>query len=239
VQPSQPALWTPPPHHSGIYETAEQLYPSLVPLVRDHLAAHPSGRVCLTGHSLGGSLATVLMLLLVCRGELPPAAVAPVYTFGAPAVFLQAPGAPSTAACEGHAGSDQRAARIARVLGGSNAGPGPGASPTEGGLLERLGLDSGAIHNVIMHRDLVPRIFVCDFSMVAGFLKSWKPLFRDHAGLDVGESHKVTTVWGLWCCVGIARCGVAAALRLCDAAVQGVAGASCLVQSAQCTGLTG
>ena len=59
-------------------------------------AASPQHRVliCLPscpvqGHSLGGSLATLLVLMYLRRGVLPPVAVSPVYTFGAPAVFCE------------------------------------------------------------------------------------------------------------------------------------------------------
>ena len=37
-------------------------------------------------------------------------------------------------------------------------------------LLERLGLPPGAIRNVIMHRDIVPRAFACDYTLVADLL---------------------------------------------------------------------
>jgi enterochelin esterase-like enzyme len=44
------------------------MYDSIVPLVREHLAcAGPGAKVAFTGHSLGGSLATVLTLLMVYR----------------------------------------------------------------------------------------------------------------------------------------------------------------------------
>ncbi len=58
-----------------------------MPLVRQHLATSSLASVTFTGHSLGGSLATVLMLLMVIRGDLPADCVSPTYTFGAPAVF--------------------------------------------------------------------------------------------------------------------------------------------------------
>lgn len=45
-----------------------------------------------TGHSLGGSLGTVLLLMYVHRGVLPASAISPVYTFGAPAVFCEGAG---------------------------------------------------------------------------------------------------------------------------------------------------
>jgi acetyl esterase/lipase len=43
----------------------------MLPCVQQHLAstAHTGGKVSLGGHSLGGSLATVLTLLLVHRGQ--------------------------------------------------------------------------------------------------------------------------------------------------------------------------
>ncbi len=47
------------------------------------------------GHSLGGSLATLLQIMYRRRNVLPLHAVTPVYTFGAPAIF-----------CEAGAGSD-------------------------------------------------------------------------------------------------------------------------------------
>lgn len=56
--------------HRGMYEAALSMYDTLLPLVQQHLAAHPSGKIALTGHSLGGSLATLLMLLMVHRSVL-------------------------------------------------------------------------------------------------------------------------------------------------------------------------
>jgi len=44
------------------------MYDDLAPLVKQHLAsAGPNATVSLTGHSLGGSLASILMMLLVYR----------------------------------------------------------------------------------------------------------------------------------------------------------------------------
>lgn len=53
--------------HRGVYLAAQQLYDTFVPMVQEHLARWPDGKIAFTGHSLGGSLATVLMLLLVYR----------------------------------------------------------------------------------------------------------------------------------------------------------------------------
>lgn len=41
---------------------------------------HHLWQVAFTGHSLGGSLGTVLMLMYVRRGVLPKSAISPVYT---------------------------------------------------------------------------------------------------------------------------------------------------------------
>ena len=81
-------------------------------------------QISFTGHSLGGSLGTVLMLMYVRRGVLPISAVSPVYTFGAPAVF-----------CEGSAGGGSCACRA-----GSS-----GSAGGCGGVLQALGLPEGAV----------------------------------------------------------------------------------------------
>jgi hypothetical protein len=39
------------------------------------------------GHSIGGAMAVLLMLMYVHRGVLRPQQVAPVYTFGSPGIF--------------------------------------------------------------------------------------------------------------------------------------------------------
>ena len=44
---------------------------------------------CSQGHSLGGCLGTLLMLLFLHRKVIRPHALGPVYTFGAPAVFCE------------------------------------------------------------------------------------------------------------------------------------------------------
>ncbi len=120
--------------HRGIYSAAHHIYDDVLPLVRQHLAAHPAdGAFAFGGHSLGGGLATVVMLLLVARGEVPASALAPSCVFGAPAVFC--------------------------------AGSTPGQRPA---LLEALGIAEDKLVNVIMHRDIVPRAFVCDYTALVG-----------------------------------------------------------------------
>lgn len=55
------------------------------------------------------------------------------------------------------------------------------------GLLERVGLPEGAVRNVLMARDIVPRAFACDYTLVADILKRVSPSFRDHRCLSNGQ----------------------------------------------------
>ena len=68
---------------------------------------------------------------------------------------------------------------------GSQRGSGE-ASPEAASrtLLERLGLPAGAIRNVIMHRDIVPRAFACDYTLVADLLARVSDGFREHGCLQ-------------------------------------------------------
>ncbi|EMS48583.1 Lipase [Triticum urartu] len=74
--------------HRGIYEAAKGIYEQLMPEIVEHLRAHKDGaRLRFTGHSLGGSLALLVSLMLVARGVVGPESLLPVVTFGAPSVF--------------------------------------------------------------------------------------------------------------------------------------------------------
>ncbi|KQK08756.1 uncharacterized protein LOC100845988 [Brachypodium distachyon] len=78
--------------HRGIYEAAKGIYDQLMPEIQAHLAlagAHKEAppRLRFTGHSLGGSLALLVSLMLVSRGVVAPESLLPVVTFGAPSVF--------------------------------------------------------------------------------------------------------------------------------------------------------
>lgn len=48
------------------------------------------------------------------------------------------------------------------------------------GLLAKMGLGHGAVRNVIMHRDIVPRAFACDYTLVADLLARVSNSFRNH-----------------------------------------------------------
>ena len=58
-------------------------------------------------------------------------------------------------------------------------------------LLERLGLPTGAIRNIIMHRDIVPRAFACDYKLVADILARVNDGFREHGCLPNTEGRQV------------------------------------------------
>lgn len=58
-------------------------------------------------------------------------------------------------------------------------------------LLERLGLPSGAVRNVVMNNDIVPRAFACDYTLVANLLARVGEGFRGHACLQNPNGRKV------------------------------------------------
>ncbi|RWW23154.1 hypothetical protein GW17_00012617 [Ensete ventricosum] len=76
------------PVHRGIYEAAKGMYQQMLPEVRTHLKSHgKSATFRFTGHSLGGSLALLVNLMLLIRGEVPATSLLPVVTFGAPSIM--------------------------------------------------------------------------------------------------------------------------------------------------------
>jgi hypothetical protein len=150
--------------HRGVYEAAQALYDRFLPLVQEHLASSPFARFAFTGHSLGGSLGTLLMLMFVRRGVLPRVCLAPTYTFGSPAIL-----------CEGSCCSGGS---------GGKCSGGAGAAAVAGGILAVLGLPDCAVRNVTMHKDIVPRAFACDYSLVADLLRRVSGSFREHACLN-------------------------------------------------------
>lgn len=134
----------------------------------------------------------MLQLLFVQRGILTPDSVSPTYTFGAPAVFCSGAAADShtpTERCNNcaldcsqaghHAGSHTQHDH-------SMHSSAPCGRPR--GLLAKMGLGDEHILNVIMHRDIVPRAFVCDYTMVEGLLTKWMPSLKSLGGLQ-GPSH--------------------------------------------------
>ncbi|KAI5084056.1 hypothetical protein GOP47_0000225 [Adiantum capillus-veneris] len=131
--------------HRGIYEAANALYEQILPEVLAHFSAHDGlTQVRLTGHSLGGSLATLLALMFQIRGVLPRKCILPVVTFGSPCI----------------------------MCGGDS-------------LLHKMDLPTSHIQSIIMHRDVVPRAFSCDYpDQAAQILKRLNGKFRDHPCLN-------------------------------------------------------
>ncbi|XP_031498076.1 phospholipase A1 PLIP2, chloroplastic-like [Nymphaea colorata] len=74
--------------HRGIYEAAKGIYQQMLPEVQDHVKQRgDSATFRFTGHSLGGSLALLVNLMLLIRGEVPASSLLPVITFGAPCIM--------------------------------------------------------------------------------------------------------------------------------------------------------
>ncbi|KAI4349723.1 hypothetical protein L6164_010283 [Bauhinia variegata] len=74
--------------HRGIYEVAKGIYQQMLPEVRAHLKSQGSRSTFrFTGHSLGGSLALLINLMLLIRDEVPISSLLPVITFGAPCIM--------------------------------------------------------------------------------------------------------------------------------------------------------
>ncbi|KAH1136243.1 hypothetical protein AAZX31_10G014400 [Glycine max] len=74
--------------HRGIYEAAKGIYQQMLPEVRAHLKSRGSRATFrFTGHSLGGSLALLVNLMLLIRNEVPVSSLLPVITFGSPSIM--------------------------------------------------------------------------------------------------------------------------------------------------------
>ncbi|KAG8045558.1 hypothetical protein GUJ93_ZPchr0008g14190 [Zizania palustris] len=125
--------------HRGIYEAANGMYHQMLPYVKSHLkSCGESAALRFTGHSLGGSLALLVNLMLLMRGAVPASSLSPVVTFGAPCI----------------------------MCGGDN-------------LLRKLGLPRNHVQSITMHRDIVPRLFSCNYpDHVANILKLANGNFR-------------------------------------------------------------
>ena len=117
------------------------------------------------GHSLGGSVATLLSLMLVGRGAVLPQDLLPAYTFGAASVL-----------CDGDC-------------------EGPCSSGDCGGVLQALGLPRSSVRNVVMHLDIVPRAFTCDYRPVQALLRRL-PAFAGHPCLR-GDAPQMYTPVGV------------------------------------------
>ncbi|KAK7392254.1 hypothetical protein VNO78_20686 [Psophocarpus tetragonolobus] len=74
--------------HRGIYEAAKGMYQQMLPEVHAHIKSRGSRATFrFTGHSLGGSLALLVNLMLLIRHEVPISSLLPVITFGSPSIM--------------------------------------------------------------------------------------------------------------------------------------------------------
>ena len=149
--------------HRGTYEAALVLYSRIMPIAKSFLQSNSRCKIQLTGHSLGGSIAMLLMLMMVLRGDVAPNRFLPVVTFGSAAIF-----------CDGLCGCGSLE---------NDKGSNCSMESGETSLLERLGFNQSAVQNIMMHRDIVPRAFSCDYALVAQLLQNVNQSFRDHSCL--------------------------------------------------------
>ncbi|XP_073062031.1 LOW QUALITY PROTEIN: phospholipase A1 PLIP1, chloroplastic-like [Primulina eburnea] len=131
--------------HRGIYEAAKGIYDQFLPEIKQHLNRFGDrAKFQFTGHSLGGSLALLVNLMLLRRKAVKPSSLLPVVTFGSPFIF-----------CGGQK------------------------------ILEELNIDENHVRFVMMHRDIVPRAFSCNYpNYVAQVLKRLNSTFRFHPCLN-------------------------------------------------------
>ena len=74
--------------HRGSYAAACDIYARVEDVVRRHVATHgPNAKIHVTGHSIGGSIATIIALQLVLRNVAPRESMRDVWTFGSPYVL--------------------------------------------------------------------------------------------------------------------------------------------------------
>ncbi|XP_073146151.1 phospholipase A1 PLIP2, chloroplastic-like [Henckelia pumila] len=74
--------------HRGIYEAAKGIYDQMLPDIKAHMESRGEcATFRFTGHSLGGSLALLINLMLLIRGVAPRSSLLPVITFGAPTIM--------------------------------------------------------------------------------------------------------------------------------------------------------
>lgn len=120
-------------------------------------------------------MATLLAFMYRSRGIVRADQLAPTVTFGAPAILCaRARGGCGGAGCGGACGSCSASCAVHEAPAVADGQPADAC----GGLLAKLGLGEGSVRNVIMTRDIVPRAFACDYSLVADILRSWGPNWR-------------------------------------------------------------
>ncbi|KAK3245088.1 hypothetical protein CYMTET_45325 [Cymbomonas tetramitiformis] len=144
--------------HRGAYDATKALYKNILPFILEHLAAHgQEARLCFTGHSIGGSIAMLLAMLLRHRRIAPREAFEdPIYTFGAPHVI-----------CSDVCHIDES-----------------GSCRSDSALLERLGLRQDFAWHIMLNWDIVPRALTCDYTPVQRLLRRVGTSFRQLGCLE-------------------------------------------------------
>jgi len=147
--------------HAGIYKAAQKLESQLFPAMEEHIARHGRARAkfVFTGHSLGGAIACALVMMLVHRKQLEGGMVEGIYTYGCPAFICES--------CDCGKKSDDCTCGAA---GGNQA------------LLERLNLKSSLFKHLCMARDIVPKAFACDYTLIKEILRKMES-YKDHGCL--------------------------------------------------------
>jgi hypothetical protein len=177
--------------HRGVYEAACALYDTLTPMIDEHVAAHRRGRarIVFTGHSLGGSLATLMVLMLRYRRPELSGALEPVYTLGAPSIFCDD--------CCGDCAEKRVSERAAALRAAARGGDAAAGDDRCRGVLGALGLPRDHVRNCMMHLDIVPRAFACDYRLVQAWLRRIGGGFREHPGLQGTENVTLYTPTGV------------------------------------------
>ncbi|GAA0174315.1 phospholipase [Lithospermum erythrorhizon] len=74
--------------HRGIYEAAKGIYEQFMPEIMEHINRFGNrAKLQFTGHSLGGSLALLVNIMLLSRKVVNRSTLLPVVTFGSPFIF--------------------------------------------------------------------------------------------------------------------------------------------------------
>ena len=112
--------------------------------------------------------------MMILRGDVPLSALSPIVTFGSAAIFC------SDGCCTycQHAGAEAC-----------------GLDDSCASILEKMDVPNDLILNVMMHLDIVPRAFACDYSLVVDILKRLVA-FKDHTCLMNGTRRVMYTPAG-------------------------------------------
>lgn len=149
--------------HHGCLKSATSLSKIFLPHMADHIRKtknQKDARIVLSGHSVGGSIATIILLMARYLDIITPdlCQQANVVTFGSPGIV-----------------SNTRANTDTHLLHHND-------------LLNMLELPTTSIQNIMMHHDIVPKIFSCNYSSFNNILRKL-PQFKDIVHRLTHEQH--------------------------------------------------